>query len=61
MNKLRDGLKLLNVADPSVEIVSSNTSELIIAACGEVYMQKCIDVLKNYAKCKVRVNTILKN
>ena len=56
MNKLRDGLRLLNVADPCVEIVSSNTGELIIAACGEVHMQKCLDDLeKNYAKCKARV------
>ena len=60
MNKLRDGLRLLNVADPCVEIVSSNTGELIIAACGEVHMQKCLDDLKkNYAKCKVRVENFL--
>jgi len=54
MSRLRDGCRLLNVADPCVEIVASQTGELIIAACGEVHMQKCLDDLeRDYAKCKV--------
>ena len=55
MGALRKGLKLLNIADPCVEIINSVTGELVIAACGEVHLQKCLDDLeKYYAKCPVK-------
>ena len=55
MAALRKGLKLLNIADPCVEIINSVTGELVVAACGEVHLQKCLDDLeKYYAKCPVK-------
>ena len=55
MGALRKGLKLLNIADPCVEIINSVTGELVVAACGEVHLQKCLDDLeKYYAKCPVK-------
>ena len=54
MEMLRDGLRLLNIADPVVEILDSATGELVVGACGEMHLQKCLDDLeKYYAKCKV--------
>merc|ERR1712131_79547 len=55
MAALRKGLKLLNIADPCVEIINSVTGELVVAACGEVHLQKCLDdPEKYYAKCPVK-------
>ena len=48
MNALRKGVKLLNIADPCVEIVDSATGELVVAACGEVHLEKCLDDLQKY-------------
>lgn len=54
MENLREGLRLLNIADPIVEILDSVTGELVVGCCGEMHLQKCIDDLeKFYAKCKV--------
>ncbi|CBY10085.1 unnamed protein product [Oikopleura dioica] len=46
MEKLREGLKLLNVADPCVEIMDTATGELVLGACGEVHLEKCLDDLE---------------
>jgi ribosome assembly protein 1 len=54
MEKLREGLKLLNVAYPCVEIMDTATGELVLGACGEVHLEKCLDDLENiYSKIKV--------
>ncbi|CBY42186.1 unnamed protein product [Oikopleura dioica] len=54
MEKLREGLKLLNVADPCVEIMDTATGELVLGACGEVHSKKCLDDLETiYSKIKV--------
>lgn len=46
MNKLVAGLRLLNQADPCVEVRIQETGEHVIIAAGEVHLQKCIDDLK---------------
>ena len=54
MEKLREGMRLLNVADPCVEIMDTATGELVLGACGEVHLEKCLDDLeKIYSKIKV--------
>ena len=40
MEQLRDGLKLLNISDPVVEILDSATGELVVGACGEMHLEK---------------------
>ena len=44
----------MNIADPVVEILDSATGEVVIGACGEMHLEKCVDDLeKFYAKIKV--------
>ena len=46
--------RLLNIADPVVEILDSATGEVVIGACGEMHLEKCLDDLERfYAKIKV--------
>ena len=40
------GMKLLNQTDPSVEVYVQETGEHVLAAAGEVHLQKCLDDLK---------------
>lgn len=57
LRPLVDGLKLLNQADPSVEVSVQETGEHILAAAGEVHLQKCLDDLeKEYARVKLKVS-----
>ena len=57
MPALVRGMKLLNQADPSVEIHAQETGEHILSTAGEVHLQKCLDDLKNqYAKVKLDVS-----
>lgn len=57
LRPLVDGLKLLNQADPSVEVSVQETGEHILAATGEVHLQKCLDDLeKEYARVKLKVS-----
>ena len=53
MPKLQAGLKKLNKADPCAEVYIDNYSgEHIIAACGEVHLQRCLEELsEEYAQC----------
>lgn len=46
MQNLVRGLKLLNQADPCVEVLVQETGEHVIIAAGEVHLQRCIDDLK---------------
>ena len=45
MKQLRQGMHLLNRADPLVECSLKNTGEYILATAGEVHLQRCIDDL----------------
>ena len=45
MKRLVHGLKLLNQADPCVEVLVQETGEHIIVAVGEVHLQRCVDDL----------------
>lgn len=57
MPALVSGMKLLNQADPSVEIYLQETGEHILTTAGEVHLQKCLTDLKNqYAKVKLDVS-----
>ena len=59
-SKIKDlikGLKLLNQADPCVEIIVLENGEHILCAAGEVHLQRCIDdLVKQFAKCEVNVS-----
>lgn len=57
MPALMNGMKLLNQADPSVEVYVQETGEHVLATAGEVHLKKCIDDLhKLYAKIELRVS-----
>ncbi|XP_055900516.1 elongation factor-like GTPase 1 [Biomphalaria glabrata] len=57
MNALITGLKLLNQADPCVEVRVQETGEHVIIAAGEVHLQRCIDDLRErYGKIEVNVS-----
>lgn len=57
MNELLKGLKLLNQADPCVEVFVQENGEHILGTAGEVHLQRCIDDLVNrFAKIEVNVS-----
>jgi len=47
MSCLVKGLKLLNQADPCVQVMVQDTGEHVIVAAGEVHLQRCLDDLRN--------------
>lgn len=57
MPLLEKGLRLLNQADPCVEVLVQETGEHVIVAAGEVHLRRCIDDLTDrYAKCGVNAS-----
>lgn len=40
------GMKLLNQADPCVEVFVQETGEHVIVAAGEVHLERCLDDLR---------------
>lgn len=57
MKNLIEGLKLLNQADPCVEVMLQSNGEHILCTAGEVHLQRCIDDLVNqFAKVEVNVS-----
>ena len=57
MPALVSGMKLLNQADPSVEIYVQESGEHVLSTAGEVHLQKCLTDLKNqFAKVKLNVS-----
>ena len=57
MQALREGMALLNQADPCVKVTISETGEHILATAGEVHLQRCLDDLRTtYAKVKLNVS-----
>ena len=57
MPKLVEGLKLLNQADPSVEVLVQETGEHVIMAAGEVHAERCIrDLNDKFSKVELVVS-----
>ncbi|XP_074650773.1 elongation factor-like GTPase 1 [Tubulanus polymorphus] len=57
LNQLMYGMKLLNQADPCVEILHTETGEHVIIAAGEVHLQRCLDDLQHrYAQIEINVS-----
>uniref|UniRef100_A0A2P2I1I5 Elongation factor-like 1 n=1 Tax=Hirondellea gigas TaxID=1518452 RepID=A0A2P2I1I5_9CRUS len=54
LGKLREGLKLLNQADPCVQVWLEKSGEYMIGAAGEVHLQRCLtDLEERYARTAV--------
>lgn len=57
MGALLKGLRLLNRADPFVEITVSSRGEQVLAAAGEVHLDRCIkDLKERFAKVRLEVS-----
>uniref|UniRef100_A0A5B7AYZ0 Elongation factor-like 1 n=1 Tax=Davidia involucrata TaxID=16924 RepID=A0A5B7AYZ0_DAVIN len=57
MGALMKGLRLLNRADPFVEVTVSARGEHVIAAAGEVHFERCIkDLKERFAKVSLEVS-----
>ncbi|KAJ8340377.1 hypothetical protein SKAU_G00350100 [Synaphobranchus kaupii] len=54
MPKLVRGMKLLNQADPCVEVLIQETGEHVLVTAGEVHLQRCLDDLRErFAKIQI--------
>lgn len=57
MSAFSKGLKLLNRADPFVEVTVSARGEHVLAAAGEVHLERCIkDLKERFAKVRLEVS-----
>ncbi|XP_048224844.1 LOW QUALITY PROTEIN: elongation factor-like GTPase 1 [Perognathus longimembris pacificus] len=57
MPQLMKGMKLLNQADPCVQILIQETGEHVLVTAGEVHLQRCLDDLKErFAKIHISVS-----
>ncbi|KAL5005381.1 hypothetical protein ScPMuIL_018837 [Solemya velum] len=57
MSKLVCGLKLLNQADPCVQVLIQETGEHVIITAGEIHLKRCIDDLTDrYAKIEIKAS-----
>eukprot|EP01132_Coremiostelium_polycephalum_P011146 gene11146-13654_t len=57
MPKLVEGLRLLNQADPLVEVLVQETGEHVIVATGELHLERCIRELKEtFAKINIHIS-----
>lgn len=57
LGALMKGLKLLNRADPFVEVTVSARGEHVLSAAGEVHLQRCIkDLKERFAKVSLEVS-----
>uniref|UniRef100_A0A1D1YUE7 Elongation factor-like 1 n=1 Tax=Anthurium amnicola TaxID=1678845 RepID=A0A1D1YUE7_9ARAE len=57
MSALTKGLRLLDRADPFVEVTVSSRGEHVLAAAGEVHLERCIKDLKDrFAKVSLEVS-----
>lgn len=53
---LRAGLRLLNQADPCVEVVVAESGELHLVALGELHLERCVqDLVERFGKVEVQV------
>jgi len=57
MDALVEGLRLLNRADAFVEVSVMDTGEHVVAAAGEVHLERCVaDLRERFAKVPIRVS-----
>ncbi|KAJ3019320.1 UNVERIFIED_CONTAM: Cytoplasmic GTPase/eEF2-like protein (ribosomal biogenesis) [Siphonaria sp. JEL0065] len=57
MNKLIEGLHLLNQADPCVEVVLQETGEHVIITAGALHLERCLkDLRERFAKIEIQVS-----
>nr|DAD48279.1 TPA_asm: hypothetical protein HUJ06_018216 [Nelumbo nucifera] len=57
MGALMRGLRLLNRADPFVEVTVSARGEQVLAAAGEVHLERCIkDLKERFARVRLEVS-----
>ncbi|XP_043933738.1 elongation factor-like GTPase 1 [Protopterus annectens] len=57
MPQLVRGMKLLNQADPCVEVLIQESGEHVMVTAGEVHLQRCLDDLKQrFAKIEITVS-----
>ncbi|KAL0402760.1 UNVERIFIED_CONTAM: Elongation factor-like GTPase 1 [Sesamum radiatum] len=57
MGALMKGLRLLNRADPFVEVTVSARGEHVLAAAGEVHLERCVkDLKERFAKVSLEVS-----
>ncbi|XP_058521523.1 elongation factor-like GTPase 1 [Ochotona princeps] len=57
MPQLVKGMKLLNQADPCVQILIQETGEHVLVTAGEVHLQRCLDDLtERFAKIQISVS-----
>ncbi|MPC25037.1 Elongation factor-like GTPase 1 [Portunus trituberculatus] len=55
--KLRAGLKLLNQADPCVQVALQSSGEYVIVTAGEIHLQRCVDDLQErYAGVPIKTS-----
>ncbi|CAG8836140.1 3634_t:CDS:2, partial [Racocetra persica] len=58
INKLIEGLRLLNQADPCVEVLVQETGEHVILTAGEVHLERCLrDLRERFAKIEIQVSS----
>lgn len=58
MPQLVKGLKLLNQADPCVQVLVQETGEHVIITAGEVHLRRCLDDLRErYAKIEISASS----
>uniref|UniRef100_T1DCE6 Ribosome assembly protein 1 n=1 Tax=Cupiennius salei TaxID=6928 RepID=T1DCE6_CUPSA len=58
MPALVKGMRLLNQADPCVQVFVQETGEHVLVSSGEVHLQRCIDDLKErFAKIDINVSS----
>ena len=57
LDKLKNGLALLDKADPQVEVILTEQGEYVISTAGEVHADRCIrDLNDRYAQIEMRVS-----
>lgn len=60
MPALVEGLRLLNRADPFVEVSVADTGEHVLGAAGEVHLETCVkDLTERFARVELRVSAPL--
>lgn len=57
MDKLVEGLRLLNQADPCVEVMVQETGEHVILTAGELHLERCLrDLKERFAKIEIHAS-----
>lgn len=57
MPKLIQGMKLLNQADPCVQVILQETGERVLVTAGEVHLERCLlDLRERFAKIDISVS-----